>query len=65
MLVLEEVAASRDVDPLALPPLFETIDPAVVDAVVQADTEATLTFAYAGRDVSVGSDGEIDVSPRE
>lgn len=58
-------AAGRDID--ELPPLSESIDPDVVEALFRDDPvsqvrERTLSFHYAEHDVVVDSDGVVRVA---
>ncbi|WP_224449609.1 HalOD1 output domain-containing protein [Haloprofundus salilacus] len=56
----------RDTDDIE--PLYEAIDPDALDAIFQQDSETTaerngrLSFVFNGRDVTVWSDGRIDIS---
>lgn len=43
-----------------LPPLYESIDPDVLDEVIAADPGVKIHFEYAGSDVTVHGDG-VDV----
>jgi len=57
------VAEATDRDPMALPPLFDTIDPDDLDALVTGAAEPTrvsVCFEYAGTTVTI-TDGGIDV----
>lgn len=60
--VVGAVAAKRGTDPLELPPLYETIDPDTLGTFVDALTDATATFRYAGTRVVVAADGGVDVT---
>lgn len=71
--VLEAVAAAsgrcvlpEESDAEPLPPLFESIDPDVLDAFVRSTggrgTDARLAFTYAGYDVTVESGGSVVVT---
>ncbi len=66
--IVEAVAESAGVDPLELPPLYETIDPEAIDALV-ADSEAgqssspdVIEFAYADYAVTVYGDQTVEVA---
>lgn len=69
--VVEMVAIARDRVPSALEPLYEAVDPEALDLLLRRDgdpgnvAEATVSFTYAGYDVTVGSDGELTVTPAE
>lgn len=66
--VVEAVASDRELDPTELEPLYRAIDPDSLDRIVRTDqenarrSETRLTFTFADRRVSVGSDGSIDVA---
>lgn len=50
------VAEAKESDPLALPPLGETIDPDALDAIISSAAspgELTVEFEYAGCSVTV------------
>lgn len=59
--VIRTVAETTDTDPLELPPLYETIDPDALDALVENMTTGTISFTYAGRDLTVNSDGIVTI----
>jgi len=65
--IIEAVAETAGVDPLELPPLYETIDPEAIDALI-ADSEtghstspSLIKFAYAGYTVTVDSNQTVEV----
>lgn len=67
--IVETVAAREGVDPMDLDePLFAAIDPDALDALLQrGETRSTmspiqLTFVYHGYEVTVTSDGAVEVS---
>lgn len=66
--IVEAVAETAGVDPLELPPLYETIDPEAIDALI-ADSEAgqstspdVIKFAYADHMVTVYGDQTVEVA---
>jgi hypothetical protein len=61
--VVSSVAAHKGVDEVALPPLYETLDPDALDALFTglAGTNGQVTFDYAGCAVECTSDGRVDV----
>ena len=70
--VIEAVAEREGVDPLDLRvPLFESIDPDVLDLVVRSADGGTdrstvrVSFSYYGYEVSVAADGSVDVVERQ
>lgn len=67
--VVEIVSVAADVEPTDLEPLYDTFDPEALDHVVRRDgavgpwSETTVSFTYAGHEVSVCGDGEVTVTP--
>lgn len=65
--IIEQVASLEETDPLALPPLYDTVDPEALDSLVHssaadgARAESTVRFTYCGYDVRVEADGDIVV----
>lgn len=59
--IVSEVAESKNVDPVALDPLYETVDPDAVDALLEREFEGTIEFEYADCPVRVRGDGAISV----
>lgn len=68
--VVVAMARASETEPNDLPPLYEAVDPDALDAVFAAQgdqsrrTGVTVTFPYAGHEVSVRGDGEICVYER-
>ena len=66
-LVVQAVAQSRGVDPDALPPLYDFIDPDALDNLVDRGgvddprTSVEVRFTYADRQVAIADDGTITV----
>lgn len=66
--VVAAVAAVTDRDPTALPPLYGTVDPEALDALVgpadddQSTAGVQVGFEYAGTDVTAASSGRIFVA---
>lgn len=62
--VARAVAERVGVAPIELPPLYESVDPDLLVALVESDapTKRTVTFEYAGHKVVVESDGTIHIS---
>jgi hypothetical protein len=65
--IVETIGAVTDRDPVSLAPLFETIDPEALAALVSpADAKPLeVTFAYEGCQVTVSSEGSVIVEPSE
>lgn len=63
--VVKQVATASGVDPLELqPPLFETVNPEALNALVDsADPQTTVQFTYCGYEVTV--DGTCTVELEE
>ena len=66
--IIEQVASLEETDPVALPPLYDTVDPEALDSLFHSSTsggaraESTVRFTYCGYDVRVGADGDVVVS---
>lgn len=67
MAVVAALAVVSGTDPIALPPLFDAIDPDALDAVMsgrEAESDAIeITLPVAAYTVTVSGDGVIAVSP--
>ena len=66
--VVERVADRAGTDTRRLPPLYDAIDPDALDALFSTSLrrptpKGTVTFRYDGYDVSVASDGSVEVRP--
>lgn len=68
-LVVETVADAEDADPLALPPLYNTIDPDALDALFQPQFRTAgeppvgeVRFSYHGYTVRVTAAGRVDLT---
>jgi hypothetical protein len=62
--VVSSVATQKGVGEIALPPLFEVLDPDALDALFETSgdrTEGHITFEYAGCTVECVSDGTVRV----
>jgi len=62
--VVSSVATQKGVREIALPPLFEVLDPDALDALFETSgglAEGQITFEYAGCTVECGSDGTVRV----
>ncbi|QSW97871.1 HalOD1 output domain-containing protein [Haloterrigena alkaliphila] len=66
--LIEQVASLEETDPMALPPLYDAIDPEALDSLCRSSasdgamTEPTVHFTYCGYDVRVGAAGDVAVS---
>jgi hypothetical protein len=62
--VVSVVAAHKGVDEMALPPLYEVLDPDALDALfaTRGDGNGSVTFDYAGCTVEWDSDDGVVVS---
>lgn len=68
-LVIQRVAAAEGVDPIDLPPLYDTIDTDALDTLVQrapptgneARTPQEIRFTYHGYDVRVTGSGFVSL----
>jgi len=61
--IITRVAAIRDVEPTALPPLQETIDVDALERLLDDRFSGTCTFTYADCEIRVGGHDRIHVSP--
>jgi hypothetical protein len=67
--VIETVAIAADAEPTAIEPLYNSVDPDSLDALVRSNGrgpkngDVTVTFTLDGHDVQVGSDGVVIVRP--
>jgi hypothetical protein len=62
--IVEAVATVEEIDPLELDPLFEAIDPSVIDRLLtsdHSDCPATLHFTVRDRSIFIRSDGQLQV----
>jgi hypothetical protein len=59
--VVQTVAKTTNTDALELPPLYDAIDPDALDTLVGAMSDGTVSFIYAGHEVTVASDGTISL----
>lgn len=66
--VVAAVAGARDVDPLELPPIYNVIDPDVLNQIVdhgvsgRRSGSGRVVFTMASCEVSVHSDGAVEVT---
>ncbi|WP_336339356.1 HalOD1 output domain-containing protein [Haloarcula brevis] len=62
--LVRAVSTANDCDPLDLPPLAETVDGDVLEALFPApDNDLTVSFEFAGKDVVVQSPATVYVQP--
>ncbi|WP_226004290.1 HalOD1 output domain-containing protein [Natrinema salinisoli] len=63
MAVIDLVARATDTDPLELDPLYDAIDPDLLDSLPDSDGFSSLEFSYHGYTISVAAvDDEITVA---
>jgi hypothetical protein len=60
--VVLKIAEQKGVEPTELPPLYDTIDPEALDALLTADAVGHLTFEYLGYEVTVTAPDHITIS---
>jgi len=61
-LVCTRIAAREGCDVFALPPLYETIDPEALAALLESDADVTVRFEYCGyRVVAKTNPLEVDI----
>lgn len=69
--VIQTVAIASDREPASLEPLYKTVDPDALDALLgsseiySTDGDTTVSFVFAGHDVLVEKDGTVVVGPVE
>lgn len=62
--IVGAIAADRGVDPLDLPPIYDSIDPDVVNAFVEStDEDASLEFRYYDTAITVSGNGVVETTP--
>ena len=59
--VVQKVADRANTDSLELPPLFNTLDPDSLDKLVRGMDKGEVSFDYAGYNITVNSQGAIEV----
>ncbi|QLD90356.1 hypothetical protein HWV07_15455 [Natronomonas salina] len=57
--VVHRVAETQGRDPLELPVIDDAINPDALEKVINEMTAGEVSFAYAGQEVTITSDGEI------
>ncbi|WP_435346334.1 HalOD1 output domain-containing protein [Haloarchaeobius sp. HRN-SO-5] len=61
--IVEDVAQAKDVDPLSLDPLIDSVDPDALDRLFDSQNEGLqVTFEYEGYTVTVQGDRQIDLA---
>lgn len=66
--VANHLAEVKHCDPIELSPIYDTVDTDGLDSVLRpaaADATVTVTFPHDGFEITVGSDGGIEISPPE
>lgn len=68
--IIECVAEATGRDPIELPPLYERVDPDAVNELLNDPSERpratphlSITFRYAGCDVTISGDGQTSATP--
>lgn len=51
-----------DTEAALLPPLYRSVDPNALDAVIESSATASVTFTYADRTVSGDTNGTVSVA---
>ncbi|MFD1512439.1 HalOD1 output domain-containing protein [Halomarina rubra] len=59
--VVEAVASAEGVPPRTLDPLYDTIDPDALDALVSDAGPVRIRFSYEGHTVTVHGDGRLEL----
>ena len=60
--IITGVAAFKNSDPLALPPLFDAVDPDALEAIFAEGRSGKVEFSYAGHTVTVEFDEEPTIT---
>lgn len=63
--IVLEVAKRIDMNPVDLPPLYDSVDPEALDRLIQGQGSIHLTFEYAGYEVTVSETDCIVIHERE
>lgn len=63
--VIQRVSDASGRTALEIPPLYNAVDPEALERLVKTMSDGVVSFHYAGHEVTVDSDGEIQVSERE
>ena len=62
MAIIDAVARIEGAEPIELPPLYDSTDPDVLDAVSEADGFTSLEFTYCDRPITLSAaDGGLEV----
>ncbi|MHB9287412.1 HalOD1 output domain-containing protein [Halobacteriales archaeon Cl-PHB] len=61
--VVKDVAASKNVDPFQLPPLYDAIDPEALEKLIHSAVDIQVDFQYADVAVSVDGNHNVEVHP--
>lgn len=60
--VVDEIASAEDVSPPNVPvPLYDSVDPDALDALVSSADDVSVTFSYFGYQVTVDGDGDVSL----
>ncbi|WP_317175991.1 HalOD1 output domain-containing protein [Halomontanus rarus] len=65
--IITKVARYEEVNPIELPPMWDSIDPEALDLLIQSSSDETalrLKFSYYGYNIVVGEKDELDVAPK-
>jgi hypothetical protein len=62
--VIRAVADATGTDALELPPLYGTVDPDALDALVEGTANGEVSFVYANQEVTVTTDGTVALGKR-
>ena len=60
--ILYEIADRDGVDPIDLPVLADHIDPDALEAVLESASDVSVTFQYDTHRVTVGGDGDVEIT---
>ncbi|NIC00981.1 HalOD1 output domain-containing protein [Halobacterium sp. R2-5] len=60
--IVTKIAEENNAGVTALPPLYDTIDPEKLDALIQSLEDGSISFTYAGYEVTVTSEKEVTIA---
>jgi hypothetical protein len=63
--VVTAIADELGVDPVAMTPLYDTIDTDALDRLLQTDARLEIVFEHDGHAIEVASDGTLTIDGRQ
>ena len=62
--IVRRVASATGCDVAEVPLLYDSVDPDALDVLVSEMSDGTVSFSYAGHEVTVDSDGTVRLEDR-